>query len=1280
MNTLITAAQSRVEEDVKIVWKDAFVSRNPSDLALFPDHVYPGTEFRELPTYYFRKELKGTFNQVQVQLSNFQFEPVSSHDFTSDQLEFITTDVQYTAQLSKSRNTAYDNVILLPFRKNPVTGNLERLVSVKISLTNSSGLTNGQYRTAADNSVLREGEWYKLAIDRDGVYRIDKNVLENLGVDVSNINPQQINIYGNGGELLPFDNSEFRYDDLEKNSIFVSSTSDSFSASDYILFYGKGPDSWNWVETDDEDDRDRFVHHKHYYSDSAYYYLRIDDTDAERIAEATLSSNSTTFDCDVFLERMFHERDVVNLVKSGREFFGESFGTTNTQTFNFTANNSVPDTGWAQVQMVAHSIVDPMTVDIVVESTTGFMEIGKVGTSAVSPAGILKSTGFPFIPNGDNVETILQFNPADPSDDAWLDYIALNFYRELRMEGSQMHFRAPASQGEVTTYHLANASNVFEIWDVTDFTNVRKVPFTLNGEEATFTMESAGIKEFIAFRNSNYLTPRTVGPVMNQNLHALEDVDMIIVAAPLLVNAANRLADFHREEGLVVEVVEPMQVFNEFSSGNPDVTAIKMLMKSLYDKAAGDEELMPKYLCIFGDANYAANKGVNNFTGSNVIAFYSSESLSPTGSVISDTYYGLLDDSESEFISSLDMADIGVGRIPAENTAEANAYIDKVAVYLSGNTSATGEAYCLGDETPNPYGDWRNKVVFVSDDQDGSDGPNELIHMQSSDSLADSVYINTNDYDVEKIYMDAYLQETTPGGERYPEGSEAIRRKVQDGALLVNYIGHGGEKGWAHERILTIPVIEAWTNLSTLPVFMTATCELSRYDDPGFKSAGELIMMSDQGGAIAMLTTTRIVYSNSNLALGKAFFHVALRDEEYTDLALGDIVRLTKNSSGVAGNTNSRNFSLLGDPAMRMRYPKYDVYTSELNGVPIQAEMDTVKSLEEVVVKGYVGTSDGTLLPDFNGFVYPTVFDKMSDVSVQNNDGGNEYSFDVFNKVIYRGKASVSNGEFEFRFVVPRDINYNIDQARISYYAVSGNDDAHGHFDHFKIGGSADNVELNTQGPEVNLYMNDSTFVIGGVTDENPVLFAKVYDENGINTVGNGIGHDIAAILDENTSDQIVLNDFYESDLDTYKSGEIRYQMSSLSEGSHKLSLKVWDVHNNSSTAYTEFVVAPSAELALEHVLNYPNPFTTRTEFFFEHNQACDVLEVQIQVFTVSGKIVKTINQLVQTTGYRSEGIVWDGKDDFGDKIGRGVYVYRVQVVTPEGQKAEQFEKLVILN
>jgi hypothetical protein len=1234
-----------------------------------------GFDERGIPHVLHTERFSANSPGVRAEISNEVWQPLSAR--LSSTLSFLTWPEGYPkAEIKRGGKEKFAVATVFPFRKTP--SGIERLLSFEIEFVpdNQPVPSSRQWSRKSGSSVLSGGDWYKVATADDGIYRITYQDLQGMGVNMANLDPNKINIYGNGGHQLPYSNNVFRYDDLEKNACLIVGEEDGkFDPQDVILFYARGPVKWT---PSGFGDTLKFVHEKNVFSDSAYYFVRIDDLLPKRIETVNFNQELHDVELNSYRDRILQENDNVNLLHSGRRYFGEIFTLNTNQTFTFNLPNTLNNTAVLDAAVAIRSVNSPSQFSVSIGSNSMTLSAPSVGTSSTSNVANIATRRMFFAPSTSSISVNVQYNKSNPTAEGWLDYLLLNVTRELRYAGGQLAFRHGGAQmipgGGMGRFQTQAVSSGLRLWNVSDILNVKAVEFNLSGTVATFNYPLDDLQEFVLFSNASARSVRAIGKVANQNLHALKDVDLVIVCPRRLRAAAEPLADLHKNRGLTVAMVEPWEVYNEFSSGNKDVTAIKMLMKMLYDKSLAGQSTPPKYLLLFGDGTFDNKRGTV-LNPDFIITYQSANSITPPLSHVSDDYFGLLDDDDSE--SFTDKLDIGVGRLIVNNTSEGNDMVRKIRNYLADNNGINPGDHCLADEN-NAYGPWRNRIVFTSDDMDG-DGFEGIIHMAQSDSYTQLVRTKHPSYDLVKLYMDAYKQVSTPGGQRYPEGAEDIRRNVQNGALIVNYVGHGGERGWAHERILDIPTIKGWTNFGRLPLFVTATCELARFDDPSFVSAGEHIILNKNGGAIALLTTTRIVYSGPNNALATAFYNVALDDHIYEPLTMGDAVRMTKNSPGVA-SANMRNFSLLGDPSIPLVYPKKDVYTTEINGVNVE-ETQTVGALQLVTVKGYVGDANGQILSDFNGVVYPTVFDKEATVFVQNNDGGNPWSFKSFRNIIHKGKASVVNGQFTFSFVIPKDISYTFGNGRISYYAVEtiGNRDAHGHFEDFIIGGTYDGAVTDYEGPRIDLFMNSENFVYGGITNETPVLIARLFDENGINTVGSGIGHDIVSILNDRSQESTLLNDYFESDLDTYQSGRVQFQMSKLPEGNHKLSLRAWDVHNNSNTEFTEFVVASSADMALAHVLNYPNPFTTKTSFFFEHNQACQSLDVQIQVFTVSGKLVKTINRTVLSNAFRSEPIDWDEKDDFGDNIGRGVYVYRVRATTPEGKSAEQFEKLVIL-
>lgn len=1228
-------------------------------------------EMGYMPMFNDMIELQGNPSGVRVELTNLFTESVPSNEQTIVRdLGLNNNDFMVTAEVVESRGVSYAQIAVTTIRSGSGRSGMERLLSANILITPE--YRGRSYSTRAlsfaASSVLASGEWYKIGIQETGMYMLDHSTLQSLGVDVSSLMMDDVNLYGNGEGILPEENWVYRHDDLKLNAIeAVDNNSNGFlDPDDYFIFYGVGPDTWRNAGT-------KFTYDQHYYSDTSFYFVGINIEPAKRVGTQAQMLGGT--DVTSFSEMAHYESNDVNLIKSGRNWYGERFDILTDYSIPFFIPN-IDQSSPAQVDVTtcSQSYGSSETFTIVVNGGIGS---GSHNIAALSPGSYefarAGSSNVSFTPNSSTVTVDINYSQNTPSAFGYLNYVTLNCRRDLNMNGDVMDFRDLASVGvgNVSNFILTNASAIHAIWDVSDPTTASSMDNTLIGSDRHFSTATDTLREFVAFTGSNLSVPMALGSVANQDLHSMAVADMFILTHPDFMAQANELAQFHRDcDGMTVSVVTPQQIYNEFSSGAQDITAIRMFMKMFYDRAGSDPTLLPKYLLLFGDASYDPKDRIGGNT--NFIPTYQSpNSISLVGSFVSDDYFGILDDSEA--MVNNQPVDIGIGRIPVNNLADAQAMVDKIIYYANCNgLSGTAES-CASGGNETVYGDWRTKLCFVGDDEDSN------IHMGDSDIMVDSVMANAPEMNVEKIYLDAYVQESTPGGNRYPDAADGISRAVQDGVLIMNYIGHGGEVGWAHERILDIPTINSWNNLNNMPLFMTATCEFTRFDDPGRVSAGERVFLNHNGGGVGMLTTTRLVFSGDNRELGKDFWGTVFDEPNNEPLRLGDIVMITKVNS-TNGSHNHRSFSLIGDPAMQLAIPEHNVITNTVNGLPATGPADTIRALSTVTITGEIQDVFGTKLTGFNGVVYPTVYDKEVNVTTLQNDGGSAFNFDTRKNVIYKGKATVTNGDFSFTFVVPKDIVYTYGTGRVSYYAFDDNaNDAHGFTENVYVGGTDTSVALDAVGPEISLYMNDENFVFGGMTDENPILLAKVFDENGINTVGSGIGHDIVATLDENTSQAIVLNDYYETDLDTYQSGSVRYPYSDLSEGTHTLTFKIWDVHNNSSEERTEFIVSSSAALALDHVLNYPNPFTTYTEFWFEHNQVCENLDVSIQIFTISGTVVKNINGIYHTDGFRVDPIEWDGRDDFGDQLAKGTYVYRVKVTTPTGDSVEKFEKLVIL-
>ena len=1147
----------------------------------------------------------------------------------------------------ESKNLIIQGTIL-PLRK--VGDRIEKLVHVELVVEPIFEARSSQ--SSVENSVLSSGNWYKISVTKNGLHKITYQDFVSQNIAVNNINPEHIKLFGRPGGLLPYTNEQSPVDDLEELAIRVVGYEDgSFDESDYVLFYGQGPNQWKQSGSNPTE----FQNFLHHYSDKTYYFLTIGNNEGKRVTTKSVVENPNEV-VNTFNDFAVHHSEETNFVKSGRTWYGDPFGVVSNRTFAFNFPNLIGDVTLKLLFAGSSSAPHVNNIEI---AATG-METSSISISYVSgdfTFAKLKTFKNTFSPNSNAIQLNLNHSSTSVSSQAWIDKIEINAVRSLKMVDSQMSFRSLESVGEgfVSEFQISNASSVDEVWDVTDPLDAQNIQENTNGSIFKFVSKTDTLKEFVAFdAQSSFFSIGLEGQVVNQNLHALNGLDFVIISHPDFMQQANRLADFRREkDGLTVAVVTPQQIYNEFSSGAQDVSAIRDFAKMLYHK-----DYPFKYLLLFGDASYDPKNRILENTNY-IVSYQSENSHSSISSYATDDFFALLDEGESITSNdvNLDFLDIGVGRFPVQTLAESKVVVDKLINYASQSS----------------YGDWRLNMCFVGDDNDVV----ETVHTSQAEELADYVSENYIQMNIDKIYVDAYEQETSTGGQRCPDVNNAINKAMAKGMFVVNYTGHGGELGWAHERILELNDINSWKNKDKLPLFMTATCEFSRYDDPERVSAGEQVFLKEDGGAIALLTTSRVVFTGSNMDINESFLqNLFPKDTDVDFPRLGDVLRRTKNNVVNISSTNHRNFTLLGDPSLQLAYPKHQVVLTEVQ--------DSAKALGTITISGEIH-SNGVKKENFNGYVFPSVFDKSNEYQTLSQDQSPLLIFDLQKNLLFKGKASVKNGEFSFTFVVPRDINYSFGKGKISIYAMGSDSggsvvDASGYNLDLVVGGT-DNEHLEDfEGPEISLFMNDTTFINGSLTNEDPILFAKVFDENGINIVSNGIGHNISAVIDDQSSDMIILNDFYDSEIDSYQNGIINYPFSSLSSGKHTLKVKVWDVYNNSSESELNFVVAKSSELSIQNLMNYPNPMSDYTSFYFDHNQANgEELDVTLHIIDLQGRIVQTINEKMIPQGFKYGPISWQGSSSTGASVKNGVFLYRLVAKTANGNILESSGQLILL-
>jgi len=1217
-----------------------------------------------------------------LQVSAITYQTISETDLLDLDKTKIPLSADVNFETSRARSTFKGLLVFNPIIKEK--GVYKKVVSISYSINTTNvanRLSENNYRSAPaiTNSVLASGNWYRFYVEKSGVYKVSKSFLQSLGLN-TNVDPRTIKIYGNGGRMLPLLNDTEYPFDLEENAIqFIGEEDGNFDNSDYILFYAEGVDTWN-AES---------LTSVNLYDTKSYYYVTANAGLGKRIPTATEPSAASSMNFSQFDSVLYYEKDLVNVGKVGRRWFGEQFNIENTRNFDFTIPNidtSVP----VEIKINSASRSFGATSFNFKANATDLGTLNFAPIVAFSGTeGFESALNASFTTSSPTISIKLTYNNGGiPGSIGYLDFIRLKAKRNLVGFGKQFLFFNDAEQTNigVGSYNLSNAAAISQVWDVSDIYNVSSYQ-NVSGATFSFKVNLGNAKKYVAVDLSDFFLPmkEAVAAVANQNIKGtifkdvagnFQDVDYLIFAPNFLMSQAETLANFHRNNsGLSVRVIALENVYQEFSSGKQDIAAIRNLIKYVYWNASSLEKRV-KYVNLFGDASYDYKKRLPN--NNNIVPVFhgfnpmmseinNSSNFSLYSSFMSDDFFGLMDDGEGTMTTGFDGIDIAVGRMLVSSTSQAEEMVNKVLEYH--------------DE--KSYGRWRNNYVIYSDDADNLTDATLQVGLNN---LADVLTGQKPFVNVKKIHSDAYLQQVAAGGERYPEAKKDFLDALALGGLVFNYFGHGNEEALARERLFEKLDAQNLTNRYRYPLFITITCEFTRFDDPNRFTGGEYMYWNKAGGAISLIATTRQIGVTTGLVMNNILSEklYAYGSNDYPTIA--EALRLTKIETG---SDNRRVVFYIGDPALKLAIPKPKVVLTKVNDISVGQPLPVLQALSVVKISGEVHDENDVVLSNYTGDLAVQIFDKkinrttLGNNGVTNGSGLVTMDFKTLGETVFRGNASVVNGQFEFSFVMPQDIRIPVGNGKISFYAKRNAPDLEnqsGYDKTIQIGGVNVNAVSDTNPPRVKLHMNDEGFVSGGITNCAPILLAFLEDENGINTA-SGIGHDIVAILDGDETNPYVLNEYYETENNDYTKGFVRFPFRDLAPGLHTILFKAWDVYNNLVTAEIQFNAICSDEgLKLEKVLNYPNPFVSYTEFWFNHNMPFEPLDVQVQILTISGKLVKTINQQVMTEGFLCREITWDGRDDFGDKIGKGVYVYKLKVKSvTTGKSTEKYEKLVIL-
>ena len=1094
----------------------------------------------------------------------------------------------------------------------------------------------------ASESVLNSGKWVKIQVAEDGIYKLTAADLKKMGFS----NLDKVAVYGYGGWPLDEDFSTTYIDDVPEVAVW--------RGADYLLFYGKGPRKWEYSSSDKS-----FIHTNNPYSNYGYYFVTEKETTG-RTMEKAASAAGATLQVTTFDDYVLHEEELVSVNSSGRELYGESFTSTLSRDFTISVPGITNDEGKATLSFISRG---NGTITMNVDGNALISGSVSVPSDEYEVARELYRERAWMADKGETVKVNIGYSTTGHKN-VHLNYFRLQMKRQLKVYDNYTFFRSLSARGNASRFVIQGADASTLVFDVTDGVNPQQMETSLNGTELSFSIPaSASLREFVVVKPSQIKAPVTVGEVANQNLHALPQQDMIIIAQPNFTTQAERLAEAHRtKDNLTVRVVTPESIYNEFSSGTPDATAYRRFMKMFYDRKTSEADA-PKYLLLFGDGSFDNRKLTSAWKSvdmSNMLLTYQTENSLSSQSYVIDDYFGFLDDADNKKSLQNKKLCLGIGRFPIRTVEQATQMVDKVISYMENKNT----------------GSWKNNLCFMADDGSNTDGF-MTEHMEFADQLAGYVESEHPEFLLNKLYYDAYKKDMTAG--TYPDVRSGLQKLLKDGLLLFNYTGHGGTTALSDEKVLTQTDINQFT-YTHLPVWVTATCDFTRFDDLN-TSAGEDVFLNKSSGGIALFTTVRVAYSRPNFPINDNVIRNLFERNNGRRRTLGEVMQATKNT---LSSVYKLGFCLIGDPAVKIAYPEFGMKVTTVNGQSVDGNSISFKALEKITVEGEVLDASGQLVTDFTGIVNPTVKDSKVTVTClknSNKDDSPAFTFTDYPNTIFIGNDSVRNGKFSFTFTVPKDISYSNLQGKMNLYAVdteSGNE-AQGNFDNFIVGGTSDTAETDTIGPEIRaLYLNDTTFVDGGQVNTTPYFVAELWDKSGVNITGSSVGHDMMLVIDESTVLSYNLNSYYELLPGEDGTGIVKFPIPALEPGKHTAEFWVWDILNNSTVRTFTFEVVEGLKPFLFDVIATPGIAREQVTFHLMHNRPESRMRVGIMVYDLAGRQLWKHEESGTSGLFENYTVSWDLTSG-GARMRPGVYIYRAAISTDNSKDATKARKFIIL-